>query len=91
MASKRPRTTLLLTDELMSAIRSLSETSGMTMSAIVVQFLEPSIPVMNQLEQVIFEAKKGSAGNGRAIIGSILDGANKTLDELNREYGELDD
>lgn len=91
MASKRPRTTLLLTDELMSAIRSLSETSGMTMSAIVVQFLEPSIPVMNQLEQVIIEAKRGSAGNGRAIIGSILDGASKTLDELNREFGELDD
>ena len=30
----------------------------MTMSAIVVQFLEPSIPVMKQLEQVVLEAKK---------------------------------
>ncbi len=38
MASKRPRTTLLLTDELMTAIRSLSDVSGMTMSSIVVQF-----------------------------------------------------
>jgi hypothetical protein len=59
MASKRPRTTLLLTDELMTAIRSLSDASGMTMSSIVVQFLEPSIPVMKQLEQVVLEAKRG--------------------------------
>ena len=91
MASKRPRTTLLLTDELMTAIRSLSDASGMTMSSIVVQFLEPSIPVMKQLEEIVLEAKKGAAGNGRAIVGSILEGANKTLAELNREFGELDD
>ncbi|GAB6487007.1 hypothetical protein bcgnr5384_56860 [Bacillus cereus] len=91
MASKRPRATFLLTPELMNAIRSLSDVSGMTMSAIVVQFLEPSIPVMKQLEEVVLEAKKGAAGNGRAIVGSILEGANKTLTELNREFGELDD
>ncbi|MCT2378626.1 hypothetical protein MNU22_31530 [Pseudomonas aeruginosa] len=91
MASKRPRTTLLLTDELMTAIRSLSDVSGMTMSSIVVQFLEPSIPVIKQLEEIVLEAKKGAAGNGRAIVGSILEGANKTLAELNREFGELDD
>ncbi len=60
------------------------------MSAIVVQFLVPSIPVMKQLEQVVLEAKKGAAGNGRAIVGSILDGSNKTLAELNREFGEID-
>lgn len=58
MASKRPRTTLLLTDELMTAIRSLSDVSGMTMSSIVVQFLEPSIPVMKQLEEIVLEATK---------------------------------
>ncbi len=91
MASTRPRTTLLLTDELMNAIRSLSDVSGMSMSAIVVQFLEPSIPVMKQLEQVVLEAKQGAAGNGRAIVGSILEGANKTLAVLNREFGELVD
>ena len=91
MASKRPRATFLLTHELMNAIRSLSDASGMTMSAIVVQFLEPSIPVMKQLEQVVLEARKGAAGNGRAIVGSILEGANKTLAELNRDFGELDD
>ncbi|MDJ3557381.1 hypothetical protein, partial [Escherichia coli] len=89
MPSKRPRATFLLTSELMDAIRSLSDVSGMTMSAIVVQFLEPSIPVMKQLEQVVLEAKRGAAGNGRAIVGSILEGANKTLAELNREFGEL--
>jgi hypothetical protein len=91
LPSKRPRATFLLTSELMDAIRSLSDVSGMTMSAIVVQFLEPSIPVMKQLEQVVLEAKRGAAGNGRAIVGSILEGANKTLAELNREFGELDD
>jgi len=91
LPSKRPRATFLLTPELMNAIRSLSDVSGMTMSAIVVQFLEPSIPVMKQLEEVVLEAKKGAAGNGRAIVGSILEGANKTLSELNREFGELDD
>lgn len=90
MPSKRPRTTLLLTDELMTAIRSLSDASGMTMSAIVVQFLEPSIPVMGLLEQVVLEAKRVAAGNGRAIVGSILEGANKTLAEQ-QGFGELDD
>ena len=30
----------------------------MTMSGIVVQFLEPSIPVMKQLEEAFTEAKK---------------------------------
>ncbi|MDS0632534.1 hypothetical protein [Escherichia coli] len=91
MPSKRPRTTLLLTHELIDALKSLSEASGMTMSGIVVQFLEPSIPVMKQLEEAFTEARKGAAGNGRAIVGSILEGANKTLAELNREFGELDD
>ncbi len=91
MASKRPRTTLLRTDELMNAIRSLSDVSGMTMSASVVQFLQPSITDMKQLEQVVLEAKKGAACTCRAIVGSILEGANKTLAELNREFGELDD
>ncbi len=88
MASTRPRTTLLLTDELMHAIRSLSDVSGMPLSAIVVQFLEPSIPLMKQLEQVVLQAKKGTDGNGRAIVGSNLDGANKTIAELNRALGE---
>ena len=91
MSSKRPRTTLLLTHELIDALKSLSEASGMTMSGIVVQFLEPSIPVMKQLEEAFIEAKKGSAGNGRQIVGSIVRAANKTLAELNREFGELDD
>ncbi|MGC8133004.1 hypothetical protein [Klebsiella pneumoniae] len=83
MATKRPRTTLLLTDELMTAIRSLSDVSGMTMSSIGVQFLEPSIPVMKQLEEIVLEAKKCAAGNGRAIVGSIHEGANKNLADLN--------
>ena len=40
---------------------------------------------MKQLEQVVLEAKKGAAGKWcRAIVGSILEGANKTLAELNR-------
>ena len=30
----------------------------MSMSGIVVQFLEPSIPVMKQLEEAFIEAKK---------------------------------
>jgi len=91
MSSKRPRTTLLLTHELLDALRSLSDASGLTMSGIVVNFLEPSIPVMKELEHTFIEAKKGSAGNGRAIVGSIVESANKTLEELNRAYGELDD
>lgn len=91
MPSKRPRATFLLTPELMNAIRSLSDASGMTMSAIVVQFLEPSIPVMKQLEQVVLEAKKGAAGNGRQILGSIVRAANDSLEQLNKEFGELDD
>ncbi len=91
MASKRPRTTLLLSEELMHAMRCLSDVSGRPMSAIGAQCLEPSIPVMKQLEQGVLEAKKGAAGNGRAIVGSILEGANKSLAELNREFGELDE
>ena len=91
MSSKRPRTTLLLTHELIDALKSLSEASGMTMSGIVVQFLEPSIPVMKQLEVADTEAKKGSAGNGRQIIGSIVRAANESLEQLNKEFGELDD
>ncbi|MFV0867313.1 hypothetical protein ACNHPN_27295 [Klebsiella quasipneumoniae] len=91
MPSKRPRATFLLTPELMNAIRSLSDVSGMTMSAIVVQFLEPSIPVMKQLEEAFIEAKKGSAGNGRQILGSIVRAANESLEQLNKEFGELDD
>ena len=58
MSSKRPRTTLLLTHELIDALKSFSEASGMSMSGIVVQFLEPSIPVMKQLEEAFIEAKK---------------------------------
>ncbi|MGC5605189.1 hypothetical protein, partial [Klebsiella pneumoniae] len=69
MASKRPRTTLLLNDELMTAIRSLSDVSGMTKSSIVVKFLEPSNPVKNQLEDIVLDANKGAAGNGSAIVG----------------------
>lgn len=91
MPSKRPRTTLLLTHELIDALKSLSEASGMTMSGIVVQFLEPSIPVMKQLEEAFTEAKKVSAGNGRQIIGSIVRAANESLEQLNKEFGELDD
>lgn len=91
MSSKRPRTTLLLTHELIDALKSLSEASGMTMSGIVVQFLEPSIPVMKQLEEAFIEAKKGSVGNGRQIVGSIVRAANESLEQLNKEFGELDD
>ncbi|MGC8183255.1 hypothetical protein, partial [Klebsiella pneumoniae] len=90
-ASMRLRNTLFRSYVLMTAIRSLSDVSGMTMSSIVVQFLEPSIPVMKQLAVIVLEAKKGAAGNGRAIVGSILEGANKTISELNWEFGELDD
>ena len=91
MSSKRPRTTLLLTHELIDALKSFSEASGMSMSGIVVQFLEPSIPVMKQLEEAFIEDKKGSAGNGRQIVGSIVRAANESLEQLNKEFGELDD
>lgn len=91
MSSKRPRTTLLLTEEILDALRALSKASGMSMSSIVVQFLEPSVPVMRDLEVAFNEAKKDSAGNARQLLGSIVSAANEALVMLNESHAEIEE
>lgn len=85
MSSKRPRTTLLLTDELLSALRSLSDASGMSMSSIVVKFLEPSIPVMKSLEKAFSTAQDSSVDSIQILAADIVDVIDKSVDQLNKE------
>lgn len=85
MSSKRPRTTLLLTDELLSALRSLSDASGMSMSSIVVKFLEPSIPVMKSLEKAFSTAQDSSVDSIQILAADIVDLIDKSVDQLNKE------
>lgn len=85
MSSKRPRTTLLLTDELLSALRSLSDASGMSMSSIVVKFLEPSIPVMKSLENAFSTAQDSSVDSIQILAADIVDLIDKSVDQFNKE------
>lgn len=85
MSSKRPRTTLLLTEELLAALRSFSEASGMSMSSIVVKFLEPSIPVMKSLEKAFSSAQDSSVDSIQVLATDIVDLINNSVDKLNKE------
>lgn len=88
MSSKRPRTTFLLTDELLDALRSLSDVSGMTMSAIVVKFLEPSIPVMKSLEKAFISAQDDSVDSTKQLATEITDILNESVAIFNKEVSD---
>lgn len=85
MSSKRPRTTFLLTEELLAALRSLSDASGMSMSSIVVKFLEPSIPVMKSLEKAFISAQDGSVDSTKQLASEITDILNESVSIFNKE------
>lgn len=68
MATTRPRITITLTERQHELLRSMSKSSGQSMSAFVVEFLEMALPTLERMAvamQAVSQAKEAQIGRIR--------------------------
>lgn len=81
MATNRPRITITLTDRQHEVLRSLSSSSGQSMSAYVVEFLDMALPTLERMAvsmQALARSREDQIGRIRAQ----LDEAQAVLEPL---------
>ena len=81
MATTKPRITITLSDRQHQLLRSISESSGQSMSAFVGDLLETSEPVLERLAST-FQALKARTNIERAKIIQTLDDAQTAFEPL---------
>lgn len=91
---RRPRRTVVFTTELDDALKSLSSATGASYSSLVVDFLSPSIPVINQISEAITLVRNGGATKSQSIssLKNLYSAATRTIreldDDLVEDFGE---
>lgn len=90
MASKRPRVTMLMTDEIMEELRAFSSVTGASISSVVVDLLTPQLPSLRATREMYSSLKSGEYDAAKKHIDDIASIANGMVDELNRQVKVLD-
>lgn len=73
MPTAKPRITITLSDEQHATLQSLSQVQGVSMSSIVVDLLDTTLPVLQRLTEVLKNASEAPQ--------AVLDGLKATLDD----------
>ena len=90
MASKRPRVTMLMTDEIMEELRAFNSVTGASISSVVVDLLTPQLPSLRATREMYSSLKSGDYDVAKKHIDDIASIANGMVDELNRQTKGLD-
>lgn len=81
MATTKPRITITISDRQHQLLKSISDTTGQSMSAFVVELLETSEPVLERLAAT-FQAMKTVKDKERVRIVQTLDDAQSAFEPL---------
>jgi len=73
MPTAKPRITITLSDEQHVTLQSLAQVQGVSMSSIVVDLLDTTLPVLQRLTEVLKNASEAPQ--------AVLDGLKATLDD----------
>jgi hypothetical protein len=73
MPTAKPRITITLSDEQHVTLQSLAQVQGVSMSSIVVDLLDTTLPVLKRLTEVLKNASEAPQ--------AVLDGLKATLDD----------
>lgn len=73
MPTAKPRITITLSDEQHATLHALSQVQGVSMSSIVVDLLDTTLPVLQRLTEVLKNASEAPQ--------AVLDGLKATLDD----------
>lgn len=81
MPTAKPRITITLTEQQHQVLSSLSRHQKISMSAIVVDFLESTMPVLERLSEVLEHAANAPQ--------SVRDQIRQSAEDAEKEYGHL--
>lgn len=91
MPSKRPRVTMLMTDEIMEELRAFSSVTGASISSVVVDLLTPQLPSLRATREMYASLKSGEYDAAKKHIDDIASIANGMVGDLNRQIKGLGD
>ena len=81
MATSKPRITITLSLRQHQVLRALSKTSGQSMSSVITELLETSLPVLERMAAT-FQAIKKAKDQERVRIAQTLDDAQSAFEPL---------
>jgi len=89
MATTKPRITITLTDRQHEVLKSISDSSGQSMSSVVSEVLEPSMPVLERMAATFQHLKRAKDADKARVVRAMEDAqdvfeplANQASDQL---------
>lgn len=81
--------TLALTDEILSDLKALSDASGASVSSIVVDIINPMLPMIRETTKALVAMKSGNPDITRESMQSLMDLVDNMASEFKTESKEL--
>lgn len=86
---KYPRMSLALTDEIISDLKRLSDVSGASVSSIVVDIINPMLPMIRETTKTLMAIKSGNPDIAKESMQSLANLVDSMASEFNIESKEL--
>lgn len=86
---KYPRMSLALTDEIISDLKRLSDASGASVSSIVVDIINPMLPMIRETTKALMAIKSGNPDIAKESMQSLANLVDSMASEFKVESKEL--